>query len=124
MPFLNNKVHWAGRELGNVNPILWDIVFSEQTNKDLLYENIRFIIDNFMQWNDVSEKLYSRNNLVRDAIINTDAAPPGGCEVTYNPQAIDAADTSQMCDSKDISISKFIELRINTLEEELLNSGF
>lgn len=120
----SNKVHWAGRELGNVNPILWDIVFSEQTNKDLLYENIRFIIDNFMQWNDVSEKLYSRNNLVRDAIINTDAASPGGCEVTYNPQAIDAVDTSQMCDSKDISISKFIELRINALEEELLNSGF
>ena len=120
----NNKVHWSGRELGDVDPILWDIVFAEQANKDLLYENIRFIIDNYMQWDEVSEKLYSRNNLVRNTIIDTEAALPGGCEVVYNPQAIDAVDTSQMCDSKDISISRFIELRINALDEELLNSGF
>ena len=57
-------------------------------------------------------------------IIDTEAALPGGCEVVYNPQAIDAVDTSQMCDSKDISISRFIELRINALDEELSNSGF
>ena len=120
----NNKVHWSGRELGDVDPILWDIVFAEQANKDLLYENIRFIIDNYMQWDEVSEKLYSRNNLVRNTIIDTEAALPGGCEVVYNPQAIDAVDTSQMCDSKDISISRFIELRINALDEELSNSGF
>ena len=120
----NNKVHWSGRELGDVDPILWDIVFAEQANKDLLYENIRFIIDNYMQWDEVSEKLYSRSNLVRNTIIDTEAALPGGCEVVYNPQAIDAVDTSQMCDSKDISISRFIELRINALDEELSNSGF
>ena len=120
----NNKVHWSGRELGDVDPILWDIVFAEQANKDLLYENIRFIIDNYMKWDEVSEKLYSRNNLVRNTIIDTEAALPGGCEVVYNPQAIDAVDTSQMCDSKDISISRFIELRINALDEELSNSGF
>jgi len=120
----NNKVHWSGRELGDVDPILWDIVFAEQASKDFLYENIRFIIDNYMQWDEVSEKLYSRNNLVRNTIIDTEAALPGGCEVVYNPQAIDAVDTSQMCDSKDISISRFIELRINALDEELSNSGF
>lgn len=44
-------------------------------------------------------------------------------DVNY-PPTIDGVDTSQMCDSKDISISKFIELRSNALEEELLNSGF
>ena len=28
------KVDWASRELGSVDPILWDIVFSEQSNKE------------------------------------------------------------------------------------------
>ena len=77
-----------------------------------------------MQWSDVSQKLYSRNNLVRNAINQTDAALPSGCEVIYNPQAIDAADSTNLCDEKDISISKFIELRIQALNEELLNNGF
>ena len=120
----NNKVHWAGRELGDVSPILWEIVFSDEDNKNLLYEHIRYIIDNYLEWSQVSEKLYARNNLVRDAINQTDAAPPGGCEVTYNPQAIDAVDSTNLCDEKDISISKFIELRIEALNEELSNKGF
>ena len=120
----NNKVDWASRELGDVSPILWEIVFSDDGNKDLLYEHIRFIIDNYLQWSEVSQKLYSRNNLVRNAINQTDAALPSGCEVIYNPQAIDAADSTNLCDEKDISISKFIELRIQALNEELLNNGF
>lgn len=120
----NNMVYWAGRELGDVSPILWEIVFSDEDNKNLLYEHIRYIIDNYLEWSQVSEKLYARNNLVRDAINQTDAAPPGGCEVTYNPQAIDAIDSTNLCDEKDISISKFIELRVEALNEELSNKGF
>ena len=49
---------------------------------------------------------------------------PGGCEVIYNPQAIDAIDSTNLCDEKDISISKFIELRIEALNEELSTNGF
>ncbi len=120
----NNKVDWASRELGDVSPVLWEIVFSDDSNKDLLYEHVRFIIDNYLQWSEVSQKLYSRNNLVRDTINQTEAALPGGCEVTYNPQAIDAIDSSNLCDDKDISISKFIELRIKALDEELSDNGF
>ena len=120
----NNKVHWAGRELGDVNPILWEIIFSDDQNKNSLYEHIRFILDNYLQWSEVSQKLYSRNNLVRNAITQTEAALPGGCEVVYNPQAIDAADSTNLCDEKDISISKFIELRMEALNEELSNNGF
>ena len=120
----NNKVDWASRELGDISPILWELVFSDDGNKDLLYEHIRFIVDNYLQWSEVSQKLYSRNNLVRNAINQTEAALPGGCEVIYNPQAIDAADSTNLCDEKDISISKFIELRIQALNEELLNNGF
>ena len=92
----NNKVDWASRELGDVSPVLWEIVFSDDSNKDLLYEHVRFIIDNYLQWSEVSQKLYSRNNLVRDTINQTEAALPGGCEVTYNPQAIDAIDSSNL----------------------------
>ena len=120
----NNKVDWASRELGDVSPVLWEIVFSDDRNKDLLYEHVRFIIDNYLQWSEVSQALYSRNNLVRDTINQTEAALPGGCEVTYNPQAIDAIDSSNLCDDKDISISKFIELRIKALDEELSDNGF
>ena len=120
----NNKVDWASRELGDISPILWELVFSDDGNKDLLYEHIRFIVDNYLQWSEVSQKLYSRNNLVRNAINQTEAALPGGCEVIYNPQAIDAADSTNLCDEKDISISKFIELRIQALNEELLNNVF
>ena len=43
---ISGKVDWAQRELGSVNPILWDIIFSEQVNKDLLYEEIKSILDN------------------------------------------------------------------------------
>lgn len=120
----NNKVDWASRELGDISPVLWEIVFSDDSNKDLLYEHVRFIIDNYLQWSEVSQALYSRNNLVRDTINQTEAALPGGCEVTYNPQAIDAIDSSNLCDDKDISISKFIELRIKALDEELSDNGF
>ena len=120
----NNKVDWASRELGDVSPVLWQIVFSDDSNKDLLYEHVRFIIDNYLQWSEVSQALYSRNNLVRDTINQTEAALPGGCEVTYKPQAIDAIDSSNLCDDKDISISKFIELRIKALDEELSDNGF
>ena len=120
----NNKVDWAGRALGDVNPILWEIVFSDEENKNLLYEHMRYIIDNYLEWSQVSEKLYARNNLVRDAINQTDAALPGGCEVTYNTQAIDVIDSTNLCDEKDISIRKFIELRIEALNEELSNKGF
>ena len=45
-------------------------------------------------------------------------------EVIYNPQAIDAIDSTNLCDEKDISISKFIELRIEALNEELSTNGF
>ena len=33
----------------DVSPILWEIVFSDEDNKNLLYEHIRFIIDNYFQ---------------------------------------------------------------------------
>ena len=54
------KVDWVSRELGSVDPILWDIVFSEQSNKEALYSDIKSILDNHMDWGTVGPKLAAR----------------------------------------------------------------
>lgn len=118
------KVNWSARELGAVNPILWDIVFSEQANKDLLYTEMRSILDNEMNWDIVGPKLTQRNALVQTAIQNTEAGLPDGCGYIYNPDAIDAASGAALCDAKDISIRTFIENRGVTLYQELQENGF
>ena len=119
----SSKIDWASRELGSVNPILWDIIFSEQDNRDLLYREIKSIMENNLTWDSLKTKLGSRDALVRDAIVNTEAGSPDGCEWIYNPDAIDANEGAVLCDSADISIKRFIELRILTLTSELEENG-
>ena len=117
------KIDWASRELGSVNPILWDIIFSEQDNRDLLYSEIKSIMENNLNWDSIKTKLDTRDALVRDAILSTDAGSPDGCEWIYNPEAIDAPESAALCDAADISIKQFIELRIQTLTSELEENG-
>ena len=64
----SGKVNWAQRELGNVNPILWNIVFSEQNNKDLLYQEIKSILDNYLNWSIIGNTLEYRNSLIENAM--------------------------------------------------------
>ena len=120
------KIHWTERTINDskINPILWDIVFSEQSNKDKLYEDIKFILDNKLDWEILSPILETRNTMIQDAINATDAQHPDGCELIYNPDAIDAEDSSSLCDDRDISIKKYIELRRETLYQELEENGF
>jgi hypothetical protein len=106
-----------------VNPILWDIIFSEQDNRDLLYSEIKSIMENNLNWDSIKTKLDTRDALVRDAILSTDAGSPDGCEWIYNPEAIDAPESAALCDAADISIKQFIELRIQTLTSELEENG-
>ena len=120
----SGEIDWASRELGSVNPILWDIVFSEQSNQDLLYQEIKSIIDNHLDWTSLETILEDRNNLVENTIKDTDAGLPDGCGFVYNSAAIDADAGTFLCDSADISIKRFIELRIATLQEELAENGF
>ena len=126
----DGKVYWAGRSLGeDINPILWNIVFDEQANRDLLYSEIKSILDNHMDWDTLTTTLSERNSLVETAINDTDAGLPdapysGGCQVIYNPEAIDADAGTVLCDSADISIKRFIELRKIALENEMTESGF
>lgn len=120
----DGKIHWAGRELGSVDPILWDIVFSEESNKDLLYSELKEIVDSFMDWRVLESKLSTRNRLVQSAIGRTEAVSPEGCEFIYNILAIDADAETILCDSADISIKRFVELRRATLLQELSDNGF
>ena len=120
----SGKVDWASRELGNVNPILWNIVFAEQVNKDLLYQEVKSILDNNMNWENLRNTLSERNALVESAISGTEAGLADGCELIYNPAAIDADAGASLCDFNDISIKRFIELRKTALNEELTNNGF
>ena len=120
----NGKVDWASRELGSVNPILWDIVFSEQTNKDLLYSQLKLILDDHLDWETLESTLSERNALVEKAIIDTEAGFPDGCSLIYNPAAIYADAGTALCDYADISIKRFIELRKTALQEELTINGF
>ena len=120
----DGKIDWASRELGSVDPILWVIVFSEQNNKDLLYFEINSIIDNYMNWDNLSNLLLARNALVEEAINGTEAGLPDGCGVIYNSAAIDADAGTPLCDMSDISIKRFIELRKAALKEELILNGY
>ena len=120
----SGKVDWASRELGNVNPILWNIVFAEQVNKDLLYKELKSILDDHMDWETLRSTLSARNALVEKAINETEAGLADGCELIYNPAAIDADAGTSLCDFNDISIKRFIELRKTALNTELTNNGF
>ena len=117
------KVDWASRELGSVDPILWDIVFSEQSNKEALYSDIKAILDNHMDWNVIGTKLAARDALVTAAIRQTDAGLPDGCGFIYNPAAINATAGTTLCDASDLSIKQFIALRRETLYQELQENG-
>ncbi|MBT4995342.1 MAG: hypothetical protein HOM88_02610 [Hellea sp.] len=120
------KIHWTERTINDsvINPILWDIIFSEPTNKQILYGDIKFILDNKLDWDILSPILETRNQLLEDAINNTDAENPDGCELIYNASAIDAENSTGLCDEKDISIKKYIELRRETLYQELAENGY
>lgn len=119
----SGKVHWSGRELGSVNPILWDIVFSEESNKELLYSEIKSILDNQMNWDALESELSARNSLIQVAITQTEGGLPDGCGFIYNPAAIDADAGIALCDARDISIKRFIELRKEVLYQELQENG-
>jgi hypothetical protein len=117
------KDDWASRELGSVDPILWDVVFSEQSNKEALFSNIKEILDKHMDWGVIGAKLAARDALVKAAISQTDAGLPDGCGFIYNPAAIDADAGTALCDASDISIKQFIAMRRETLYQELQENG-
>ena len=118
------KIAWTDRELGNVTPILWDIIFAEPSNKEALYKHLKSILNKQFNWEaSLSNLLDERDDLVRDAINATYAVSPSGCQHIYNGNAIDAESSTSLCDLNDISIKKFIELRKITLSQELESVG-
>ena len=118
------QIAWIDRELGDINPILWNIIFSNQINRETFYTHLRSILDNELDWEgSLSGVLKERDELAKSTIQSTDAINPPGCQHIYNANAIDA-DNIFLCDLNDISIKKFIEIRKSTLNQELNAAGF
>ena len=118
----SGMVDWASLTmLPQANPILWKIIFSEESNKQELYNQIKFILDLYVDWVIIEPKLILRNELVKDAINQTDAGIPVGCRYIYNSNSIDSDDNGHFCHDKDITIKHFIELRREALYQELAN---
>ena len=120
----SGKVDWASLGWGpEPNPILWNIIFSDESNKQQLYLQIKLILDSYVDWNILGPKLIERNELVESAINQTDAGIPDGCENIYNFDAISSDGNEHFCHSKDITIKQFVELRREVLYHELQDSG-
>lgn len=118
------QTHWVSLLYGpNANPILWNVVFADTTNRNLLYREIKLILDDHVNWSVVGTKLDQRNALVEMAINETEAGLPDGCGFIYNPDVITADENTTLCDDNEISIKQFIKLRRATLYQELEEQG-
>ena len=115
--------HWAGRFFyPNYPPILWEIVFSSDTNRAALYEDIKIILEDYFSWDLIQPRLELRRDRVEAVVVSTDASNPevlggGTCPQQYNPDEI-AGDSSSFCDKNRASIRDFIERRRSTLLQE------
>jgi len=98
--------------------------FADTSNRNLLYHEIKSILDDHVNWNVVGTKLNDRNALVEMAINETEAGLPDGCSFIYNPDAINADENAALCDDNEISIKQFIMLRRASLYQELEEQEF
>ena len=119
--------HWAGEPYYlNYPPILWNLVFSSESNKTALYQEIQSILNGFFDWSIVGPLLQERKNRLHQAIVTTNAAitrPVSlgggtGCEDVYNPEEIEGDETG-FCNPSRASIKRFIDERRIVLQQEI-----
>jgi hypothetical protein len=121
-----NNPYWAGEQFyPNDPPILWNLVFSEQSNKAALYQEIQSILDEFFNWSIVGPLLQERKNRLDQAILSTDAAirpanldGGSGCADAYNPEEIEGNEAG-FCNPARASIKRFIDERRVILQQEI-----
>ncbi len=122
-----NHPHWAGEPYYlNYPPILWNLVFSSESNKTALYLEIQNILNGFFDWSIVGPLLQERKNRLHQAIVTTNAAitrPVSlgggtGCEDVYNPEEIEGDETG-FCNPSRASIKRFIDERRIILQQEI-----
>ena len=123
--------HWAGRFFyPNYPPILWEIVFGPEGSpnsdyREQLYSQIESILNQHFDWAVLAPRLQERRERLDVAITTTDAADAetvlgqSECSQIYNPEEIDG-DSSAFCDVNRASIQRFVEVRRETLFEEIL----
>ncbi|UPW16889.1 CotH kinase family protein [Agarivorans sp. TSD2052] len=115
---------WRSERLQGVTPILWDIVFADDVYKRRLYQEIKRILDTQMDWDSqLKATLASRREMIESTVLATDAANPPGCELIYDSRAIDAAASTPLCDSGDVSMKAFIQQKVRVLRKELAKHG-
>ena len=123
--------HWAGRFFyPNYPPILWDIIFGSQTSpnddyRQQLHSQIESILEQHFDWALLAPTLEERRERLDSAIRTTAAADAetvlgqSECSQVYNPEEIDG-DSNNFCDTSRASIKQFVEVRRETLLEEIL----
>ncbi len=121
-----NHPDWAGKPYYlNYPPILWNLIFSDESNKVALYQEIQSILNGFFNWSIVGPLLQERKNRLHQAIVTTDAAiRPAildggtGCADVYNPEEIEGDETG-FCNPARASIKRFIDERRLVLQQEI-----
>lgn len=117
-------VDWASERLFPVaDPILWNLVFSNSDNVRILYDDIKEILDSYVDWAVLGPILQERNRLAKTYIERTDAANPEGCRNIYNENAIESAGSEHFCHDGDITIEQFVNVRRKVLYDELERRG-
>ena len=122
----DNHPDWAGKPYYlNYPPRLWNIIFSDESNKAALYQEIQIILNGFFNWSIVGPLLQERKNRLHQAIVTTDAAiRPAildggtGCADVYNPEEIEGDETG-FCNPARASIKRFIDERRLVLQQEI-----
>ncbi|MFT6550445.1 MAG: hypothetical protein ACJA1I_000472 [Zhongshania marina] len=106
-----------------IDPILWTIVFSKEENKTILYQEIKSLLNNQLNWEgNLKHVLNTRNNLIKATILDASISIKGKCDTDYNETALGLSEHNP-CDNGDISIKEYVEWRQRVLGEELDAAG-
>lgn len=120
-----------------MDPILWTIIFTDTDNKATLYQEVRDLLTNQLNWEGkLKGVLTTRNNLIKATILDASISIKGLCDTDYNETAlgltehtacdegVDDDGIDQGVDEGDMSIKAYIELRQSILSAELDAAGY
>ena len=120
-----------------MDPILWTIIFTDTDNKATLYQEVRDILTNQLDWEGkLKDVLTTRNELIKETILDASISIKGLCDTDYNETAlgltehtaciegIDDDGVDQGVDEGDISIKDYVEWRTRVLNTELEEAGY
>lgn len=121
----DGKTAWNEERIEGVDPILWDLIFADNNNREILYQEVQSLLTEQLDWDETLKTvLQDRNNLIKNSILSSDVTFNGDCNVQYMEGALGLSSTFHPCDSGDISIKEYINRRQRSLTEELQAAGY